>query len=155
MSHADRRPRRRLAVACVVLAGFAIAGECGSPGSDLAPRIVIQFAPGLAVTAEGKSLRLEASGAAAGFSATTLSAERAEIAQILARPEVSHVAPLFSEDAPASADLRRYVSIVLKQEASDAAIDGLVEQLDALEIVATAYRAPVGGEPGIPPPQTN
>jgi len=153
MSYGDRRPGRRLAVACMVLAGFAIAGECASPGTDLAPRIVIKFAEGIAVTAEGKSLRLEASGAAAGFSASTLSAERAEIAQILARPEVSHVAPLFSDEAPASADLRRYVSLVLQREASDAAVDGLVQQLDALEIVETAYRAPVGEDAGIARPE--
>ena len=158
MRHEDRRPRRLLAVACAVLGALAIAGDCAS--SDLAPRIVVKFVDGLAVSAEGKTVRLEPV-ASLGISDATLSTERAEIARILAQPGVSHVAPLFSDDARGlqtgekaggGSDLRTYVSVVMRSGASDSEVDELTKQLDALEVVETAYRAPVGEDPGIANP---
>jgi hypothetical protein len=168
MRHRDRRPRRLLAVACAVLGAIATAGDCASPSSDLSPRIVVKFVDGLAVAAEGKMLRLEPakSGALAslGIADATLSAERAEIARILAQPNVSHVAPLFSDDARGlqtaeraggGGDLRTYVSVVLRRGASESEVDALTHQLDALEVVETAYRAPVGEDPGIAKPEAD
>jgi hypothetical protein len=166
MRHGDRRPRRRLAVACAIFGAIAMAGDCASPGSDLAPRIVVKFVDGLAVSAEGKTVRLEPARsnalASIGITDATLSAERAEIARILAQPDVSHVAPLFSDDARglqtgdkagSGSDLRTYVSVVMRREASDSAVDDLTRQLDALAVVETAYRAPVGEDPGIAKPE--
>lgn len=168
MRHGNRRPRRLLAVACALLGGIATAGDCASPSSDLSPRIVVKFVDGLAVSAEGKTVRLEpaTSGALAslGIPDATLSAERAEIARILSHPNVSHVAPLFSDDARGlqpdekpggGGDLRTYVSVVLRREASDAEVDALIKQLDGLQVVETAYRAPIGEDPGIAKPEAD
>ena len=129
----------------IILLLTVYASACNTGNSELPQQIVIKFSTPVQISSNGQL-----------FSNKQSNAQQLDRINLLSRQHQAILSPLFSRTDGGlnqSAEFSNYITFTLSQPLPEATVEGLVIEFDQLEIVDTAYRAPVGEDAGMSRPQ--
>lgn len=131
--------RKLLLLMVVMMLSFLL--SCNSP-ANLDNRIVVKFRVAVEIGKDARSFSLKTKNPKyqSGLDA---------INKLLQGKEVRFVTPLVSASARNEA-LKNYYSIVLHNHVADTERVKIIKKLVTIKVVETAYKAPIGEDPGKP-----